>query len=202
MLQSSLGVPRMLKFLNRLSIQDAVLAGVAAMLALMGSMFAVTLVSTRTQAALSERVSGHLVPARGYVRNARASILSSADDGASFILSDGSSASSRGFLRRYRKDIERANAELRNAHRLADLEQKQNLLRDFDRRFSEYRRNNESAFALAASGRSDAARSKFLNVNYYSTVAALLRYEKAIQSEITRTQNRHSASRRLTQTVG
>lgn len=54
-------------------------------------MFAVTLVSTGTQAALSERVSGHLVPARGYVRNAQASVLSWADDGASFILSDGSS---------------------------------------------------------------------------------------------------------------
>lgn len=192
----------MLNFLNSLSIQDAVLAGVAAMLALMGAMFAVTLVSTGTQAALSERVSNHLVPARGYVRNAKASVLSSADDGASFILSDAVSASSRGFLRRYRKDVERANAELRNAHRLADLEHKQNLLRDFDRRFGEYRRNNEAAFALAQRGRSDAARSKFLHVNYYPTVAALSRYEKAIQSEITRTQNRHEASRRLTQTVG
>ncbi|HKU66808.1 MAG TPA: bifunctional diguanylate cyclase/phosphodiesterase [Candidatus Baltobacteraceae bacterium] len=187
--------------LRRLSLQDRIFAGIAVMLALMVTMFVVDTASARAQAALSARIITRLIPTRVLLRSAERWIVRADDDGAWHILAMGSPAA-RGFLRQYRADVNRVGAQMRDAQQLSDVPQKDALTAEFDRRWAQYRQNNEDAFLLAAGGRVPEARAKYVAVSYQPLLEVLGRYEGAVRSEIQRTQANYDATRARTQTFG
>lgn len=188
-------------FLRSPGIQTRVLAALGVILALMAAMFIVETFAARAQAVLAARTATRLLPTRLSLRSAMQWILRADDDGAWYVLAGGS-ASAAGFLRHYRDDLAHVRAEVLDARRTSDLPEKDALIGAFVRRWQEYQRNNERAFALAARGNVKAAQDTYVLVPYLPAFEALSRIDRAITADIERAQAQDAATRRTADVTG